>query len=76
MNIMISMIMVMIKYAKLFLDPIQIKNVNFHLPSEEQSMPHVSLEVKDSNLGALLNWTIVSRILAENGVIVTHQNVL
>ena len=59
MNTMINMTT---KYAKLFLDPIKIKNVNFHLPSEEQSMPHVSLEVKDSNLGALLNWTLVDHI--------------
>ena len=57
MNTMISMRM---KYAKLFLDPIKIKNVNFHLPSKEESMTHVSLEVKDGNLGALLNWTIVN----------------
>ena len=76
MNTMIIMIMLMANYAKLFLDPIQIKNVNFHLPSKEESMTHVSLEVKDSNLGALLNWTIVDHILEENGVIVTHQNVL
>ena len=62
MKNMIIMIMVMTKYVKLFLDPSQIKNVNFHLPSEEQSMTHVSLEVKDSNLGALLNWTIVDHI--------------
>ena len=57
-----TMIIMMTKYAKLFLDPIKIKNVNFHLPSEEQSITHVSLEVKDNNLGALLNWTIVDHI--------------
>ena len=62
MNMKMNTMMNMTKYAKLFLDPIQIKNVNFHLPSEEQSMTHVSLEVKDNNLGALLNWTIVSHI--------------
>ena len=72
MNTMISM---RTKYAKLFLDPMKIKNVNFHLSSEEQSITHVSLEVKDHNLGAQLNWTVVRHIYVENGVIVTYQNV-
>ena len=53
MNTMINMKTA--KYAKLFLDLIKIMNVNFHLPSEEQNITHVSLEVKDNNLGVLLN---------------------
>ena len=74
MNTMINIIMTKY-YVKLFLDPIKIKNVNFHLSSEEQSITHVSLEVKDHNLGAQLNWTVVRHIYVENGVIVTYQNV-
>ena len=74
MNTMINMIMTKY-YVKLFLDPIKSKNVNFHLSSEEQSITHVSLEVKDHNLGAQLNWTVVRHIYVENGVIVTYQNV-
>ena len=57
MNTMINMKMA--KYAKLFLDHIKIKNANFHLPSEEQNITHVSLEVKEGNPGVLLNWIIV-----------------
>ena len=60
MSTMINMKMT--EYAELFLDLIKTKNANFHLPSEEQSTTHVSLEVKDSNPGALLSWMIVVHI--------------
>ena len=56
------MIIMMIKHVKPLLDPSKIKNADFHLPSEAQSITHVSLEVKDSNLGALLSWIIVGHI--------------
>ena len=52
---MMNMIIMMIKHVKPFLDQTKIKNVNSRLSSEAQNITLVSLEVEDSNHGALLS---------------------
>ena len=66
----IMIIIMMMRSAKLILDPRPIKNVSFHLLSVGQSITHVLVVVEEDNLGVLLNLMQMEPMLQENGDIV------
>ena len=70
MNVMITMNIMMVAFAKPFLDPNQIKNVNFHLLSGELNIIHVLVVAREDNLGALQIWMKIEHIKKECGDIV------